>query len=118
MVNAMFNIGDVQMSALKVDLFESGGVMRNRFGAQMANLALPSIILSCIAVWFLPNTIEIMRMKRPYFGSLPQKRVLRKKYMLIWKPSLFWALYSGLLITVSLFKIVYEPSQTFLYFQF
>lgn len=118
MVNAMFNIGDVQMSALKVDLFESGGVMRNRFGAQMANLALPSIVLSCIAVWFLPNTIEIMRMKRPYFGSLPQKRVLRKKYMLIWKPSLFWALYSGLLITVSLFKIVYEPSQTFLYFQF
>ncbi len=96
--------------------FTDASPLRKIFTAQKANLALPLIAVCAIICFFMPNTAEIMRKGKVYFGH--RHGLARKRNGLIWQPSFKWGLALGVMIGLCLLKVLYEPSNVFLYFQF
>lgn len=95
--------------------------LRPLFGAAMAN-RLPLVILGCfILCWLCPNSVEIMRRGKPAIsgmrGFFPLPRG-RARDALAFRPGLAWGAAFGIALSACIIKVLYEPSQVFLYFQF
>lgn len=96
--------------------FGDARALHRNFAAQTANMALPLIVLCFVICWFLPNSVEIMRRSRPFFGAGGKFRFEKKT--LTWKLNFKWGVLFGTVIGICLVKVLYEPSATFLYFRF
>jgi D-alanyl-lipoteichoic acid acyltransferase DltB (MBOAT superfamily) len=95
--------------------------LRAMFGAAPANRLGLILLLCFIVCWAFPNSIEIMRRGKPAisgirgFFPLPRNRT---GDALAWRPSLGWGIVVGMALSLCLVKVLYEPSQIFLYFRF
>ena len=74
------------------------------------------ILVLFFAVWFLPNTQEIMRRYRPALGSAATHEIGRLQGMLRWRPTAPIAAATALVLLVSLLSL--NRVSEFLYFQF
>jgi alginate O-acetyltransferase complex protein AlgI len=102
-------------------LFGKTSPLRALFGAAEANRALILIVLCVLVTQIMPNSIEIMRRGKPAIGGvrgffpLPRSRT---SDMLAWQPRLRWGIACGIVLALCIAKVLYEPSNVFLYFQF
>ena len=89
--------------------------LRLLVGVQLANIAVPFLLICSVIIWGMPNLMELMRRYRPCLKEdlLPASRTGRA-----WRPTWPWAVAIGAIATISILKVIYEPSATFLYFQF
>ena len=75
-------------------------------------------------VWFAPNSLQIMRRYRPVIDpdrvaaeAMPQGVIgQRLARAVVWRPSILWAIASGLMTTAAIFT--FSDVSPFLYFQF
>lgn len=90
--------------------------LRASFSAQDTSLYYMLILASAIIAFALPNTLEILKKSRPAYGlAYASKRSQRR---LAFTPTLAWGLLCGCLCAITFMKVLYEPSNVFLYFQF
>lgn len=118
-VASLFDAASLKGQGVYDALFSRAGVLRETFDAHDAVFAFVIIPISFIICWGLPNSIEIMRKGRPCIGS-PRMSFTRKfpaRY-LVWRPGLVFGVAAGTVLSVCIAKVLYEPSQVFLYFQF
>ena len=93
--------------------FTFNGMFSNGVFGQSGN-GVTLIFLMMLIVWFLPNTLDWMRNKKPALGL--KMFLSKQKLNLVWKPNILYAL----IITVMLvFGIIFiQQKSEFLYFQF
>ena len=119
-LSSMAQISDMKDLPIDRALFSRLSPLRETFDKQTANIAgilIPLCFIICMA---LPNSIEIMRRGKPCISGLrgfplPRHRLAE---WTVWQPNLRWGIISGVVITICTAKVLYEPSQVFLYFQF
>lgn len=100
------------------DLWGSGNALRGLVGLHRANMALP-LLAACLAIcWWLPNSNEIMRRYRPFIGHRVVRKIPKRRRWVTWEPNLAWGFAFGLLLAACLWRVIYDPSKVFLYFQF
>ncbi|HYD17267.1 MAG TPA: MBOAT family protein [Patescibacteria group bacterium] len=101
-------------------LLSRRAVLRSSFDAPDANFFCILIPLAAAICWVLPNSIEIMRRGSPCIGSTRGLPLASNKLAraLSWQPGLATGLLGGVILSICIAKVVYEPSQVFLYFQF
>lgn len=119
MVKSLGDIASLQGQGFSA-LVSRTAVLRATFDAPDANFILILLPLCFVICWALPNSIEIMRKGRPCIGStrglaLSQNIVGRA---LLWRPALATGIIGGIVLSICIAKVIYEPSQVFLYFQF
>lgn len=89
--------------------------LRSLVGMQLANIAAPFLLICFTIIWALPNTLELTRRYHP---CLKEDLISSSRKKLTWRATPLWALFIGMVAAIALLKVVYEPSETFLYFQF
>jgi D-alanyl-lipoteichoic acid acyltransferase DltB (MBOAT superfamily) len=113
----------VNVKSLTVPLFDAlwtpRSPLRADFPIQMANLAIALVAGCFILCWLFPNSVEIMRKSRPCIAGVRGMKLGRSMAAkIIWQPNLLWGAVIGLVLSLALLRVIYEPSQVFLYFQF
>ncbi|MBK1990341.1 MBOAT family protein [Sphaerospermopsis aphanizomenoides BCCUSP55] len=74
------------------------------------------LLVLLIIVFFIPNTQQIMSNYTPVLNM--DKTTKKIASILLWKPNLFWAINLGLILFISLSKVLEANKSEFLYFQF
>ncbi|MEA5553455.1 MBOAT family protein [Anabaena cylindrica UHCC 0172] len=74
------------------------------------------LILLLSIVWFSPNTQQIMSKYKPVLNMDKYSEKINSIFS--WKPNLFWAVSLGLILFMSLSKVLEANQSEFLYFQF
>lgn len=119
-LKSMVHITDMDGLRLDRALFSRLSPLRETFDKQTANIGGILIILSFIICWALPNAVEIMRLGKPAISGIRGFVMPKYKFAswLCWYPSLRWGVVAGFVTVICVIKVLYEPSQVFLYFQF
>ena len=120
MVCSMFDVSSLQGQNVYDAMFSRQSPLRAIFEAHDAVFSWVIIAISFIICWAMPNSIEIMRKGRPCIGGVRGMDLAQNfaGRALVWRPSLLWGLSAGATLSVAIAKVLYEPSQVFLYFQF
>lgn len=113
MIRSLFSFGGLDPYQA---FFTAQSPLRQSFSASDANLALPLVLVCALICAFAPNSVEIMRKSKPFFGM--GRGVRLEKSGLVWSPGLKWGILAGGVFGICLLKVLYEPSNVFLYFQF
>lgn len=100
------------------EIYDPLGVLAQGAGRRGALLSVAACLGALIFVLILPNTSEFMRRYRPHIGSAGLQPVTRGWTSPLWAMTPAWGLLFGILTVVCLAKVLYEPSNVFLYFQF
>lgn len=116
MLSSMFDFSDIMRAYAEV--YDPVGVLATNVGKRGALGSVAGCLAALAFVFLCPNTSEIMRRYRPHIGSVGLKRVARGWLSPLWGMTTAWGLGFGVLTVVCLAKVLYEPSNVFLYFQF
>ena len=119
-IGSLFDGSSMKGKGIFDALLSRSSPLRATFAAHDAVFSCVIIPLSFIICWALPNSIEIMRKGRPCIGGvrgmgLAQSRLGR---LLVWRTGILPGLAAGAGLSICIAKVLYEPSQIFLYFQF
>lgn len=95
---------------------DTSQTLRASFSAQDTSLYYMLMLASAIIAFALPNTLEILKKSRPAYGLAYESK--RSQRRLAFTPTLAWGLLCGCLCAITFMKVLYEPSNVFLYFQF
>lgn len=80
---------------------------------------IPFIMLLFAAVWFMPNTQEIMDRFKPAFDFYGHAPDAPGKKWWHWRPNIIFALISGILFALTILTLYFSGHESeFLYFQF
>ncbi len=117
-IEALVNVKSLTHSIFDT-LWTPKSPLRADFPIQMANLALALVAGCFVLCWAFPNSVEIMRKARPCIAGVRGMKLGRRaSAKIIWQPTLLWGAVCGVILSLSLLRVIYEPSQVFLYFQF
>lgn len=101
-------------------LLHSQSPLRQSMERQTATAGVVLIIASFLICWLLPNSIEIMRRSKPVVQGVRMHAMDKSRFakLLTWDLRLRWGIVTGIVAGLCIIKVLYEPSQVFLYFQF
>jgi D-alanyl-lipoteichoic acid acyltransferase DltB (MBOAT superfamily) len=120
-VTSLVHVQDFAGLPLHKALVGPKAPLRKLLGAAMANRLIIVLAFCFVISWLMPNSVEIMRRGKPAisglrgFFPLPRGRTAD---ILAWRPNMTWGIVFGAALTLCVLKVLYEPSQVFLYFQF
>jgi alginate O-acetyltransferase complex protein AlgI len=124
MYRAMFGINGISIPdelQTKAPWLEKTGVkfdgmFHNATGDWVVGITWIAILL--YVIWFLPNTMELMRRYLyPREGLLLHKTKQRHKAV-VWRPSVYWAIVISIGSALSILLIAFGAPSDFLYYQF
>ncbi|MDD9901775.1 MAG: MBOAT family protein [Alphaproteobacteria bacterium] len=120
MIGSLVSFSDLKGTSLYAALLTRDSPLRQHFPASDANMLTIILILCLLGCWLLPNSIEIMRRGKPAISGIRGFPLPRGKAsdVLTWQPRMAWGVFFGIVMSLCIIKVLYEPSNVFLYFQF
>lgn len=115
--NVMFraeSVGDAWQIWLA--MLGAGAPLAMDTGALLAG-PLPLIAVSLFLVFFCPNTQQLMGRYQPVWGWEKWRRVAPPVISLTWRPTLPWAIWTGVVLSLALAFILRDQTE-FIYFNF
>ena len=85
--------------------------------AELFGTPLLLMLVACTIIFLCPNTQQIMGRYRPILHWERWQDVAPAWLSLEWRPNLFWAIYTGLTLTIGLIFIMRGQTE-FIYFNF